>query len=226
MISIATHPEHSYRSSNQKFEDIIFVSSTSCYCRHHFSIFIGPSLDKTRHHYLSFFFLVFRIWVLSNRICLLWDTTHTSEFKKRGWKCIYSWQLGQPHAGPWAEPLPEQELQEQPALCVFVWEQAGQPHAAPWVLGCVREQAGQLHAAPWVPRQLSQEQDWLCPFTAAANLEVDDVAWVANAALVVCLTAGENADASCELKKTPKLKRETIAAIDFVNIFVFLVVTI
>ena len=82
MISIATHPEHSYRSSNQKFEDIIFVSSTSCYCRHHFSIFIGPSLDKTRHHYLSFFFLVFRIWVLSNRICLLWDTTHNPEFKK------------------------------------------------------------------------------------------------------------------------------------------------
>ena len=56
MISIATHPEHSYRSSNQKFEDIIFVSSKSCYCRHHFSIFIGPSLDKTRHHFFSLSF--------------------------------------------------------------------------------------------------------------------------------------------------------------------------
>lgn len=35
------------------------------------------------------------------------------------------------------------------------------------------------------------------------------------------LTAGENADASCELKKTLKLKREMIAVIDFVNILAF-----
>jgi hypothetical protein len=37
----------------------------------------------------------------------------------------------------------------------------------------------------------------------------------------VVLTAGENADASCELKKTLKLKREMIAVIDFVNILAF-----
>jgi hypothetical protein len=39
--------------------------------------------------------------------------------------------------------------------------------------------------------------------------------------LGVVLTAGENADASRELKKTLKLKREMIAVIDFVNILAF-----